>query len=51
MGIFLLLTRNSLQGPLFRRDVTTRRALEAQLAYRATHDRLTALPNRALFSD
>jgi diguanylate cyclase (GGDEF)-like protein/PAS domain S-box-containing protein len=30
------------------RDVTERRALEAQLAYRAFHDPLTELPNRAL---
>lgn len=31
------------------RDVTDRRALEKQLAHEAFHDRLTGLPNRALF--
>jgi diguanylate cyclase (GGDEF)-like protein/PAS domain S-box-containing protein len=30
-------------------DITQQKALEAELAYRATHDRLTHLPNRALF--
>jgi diguanylate cyclase (GGDEF)-like protein/PAS domain S-box-containing protein len=30
------------------RDVTERNALEAELAYRANHDSLTKLPNRAL---
>lgn len=37
----------SVQG-IFR-DVTARRELEADLTYRATHDPLTGLPNRALF--
>ncbi len=32
-------------------DVTQRKALEEQLAYRAYHDVLTGLPNRALFLD
>ena len=32
-------------------DVTERKALEEQLAYRAYHDVLTELPNRALFLD
>lgn len=32
-------------------DVTERKALEEQLAYRAYHDVLTGLPNRALFLD
>jgi diguanylate cyclase (GGDEF)-like protein/PAS domain S-box-containing protein len=32
-------------------DVTKRKALEEQLAYRAYHDVLTGLPNRALFLD
>ena len=32
-------------------DFTERRALEEQLTYRAFHDPLTGLPNRALFSD
>ncbi len=32
-------------------DVTERKALEEQLAYRAYHDLLTGLPNRALFLD
>jgi diguanylate cyclase (GGDEF)-like protein/PAS domain S-box-containing protein len=33
------------------RDVTARRASEAQLRHRAFHDPLTQLPNRALFYD
>jgi diguanylate cyclase (GGDEF)-like protein/PAS domain S-box-containing protein len=33
------------------RDVTERRALEAQLAHQAFHDPLTGLANRALFRD
>jgi diguanylate cyclase (GGDEF)-like protein/PAS domain S-box-containing protein len=33
------------------RDVTERRALEAQLAHQAFHDSLTGLANRALFRD
>lgn len=33
------------------RDVTDRRALEAQLAHQAFHDSLTGLANRALFRD
>jgi diguanylate cyclase (GGDEF)-like protein/PAS domain S-box-containing protein len=33
------------------RDITARKAVEAQLAYQAFHDPLTALPNRALFLD
>jgi len=32
-------------------DITSRKALEAELAHRATHDALTGLPNRALFLD
>jgi len=32
-------------------DVTERKALEEQLSYQAFHDRLTGLPNRALFMD
>ncbi|HEV8045439.1 MAG TPA: PAS domain-containing protein, partial [Rubrobacter sp.] len=32
-------------------DVTERKALENQLQYQAMHDRLTGLPNRALFTD
>ena len=32
-------------------DVTSRRAVEAQLTYRAFHDPLTGLANRALFRD
>ena len=32
-------------------DVTERKLLEVQLAHRALHDPLTALPNRALFMD
>jgi diguanylate cyclase (GGDEF)-like protein len=32
-------------------DFTERKALEDQLTYRAFHDPLTGLPNRALFSD
>jgi diguanylate cyclase (GGDEF)-like protein/PAS domain S-box-containing protein len=33
------------------RDVTERKALEAQLIHEAFHDPLTGLPNRALFAD
>ena len=33
------------------RDITSRKALEAQLAYQALHDPLTGLANRALFHD
>jgi diguanylate cyclase (GGDEF)-like protein/PAS domain S-box-containing protein len=33
------------------RDITSRKALEAQLAYQALHDPLTGLANRALFRD
>jgi diguanylate cyclase (GGDEF)-like protein/PAS domain S-box-containing protein len=48
------LCRNLLDDPDVRglvvngRDITERKALEAQLAYRAFHDPLTELPNRAL---
>lgn len=33
------------------RDITTRKALEAQLAFQALHDPLTGLANRVLFHD
>jgi diguanylate cyclase (GGDEF)-like protein/PAS domain S-box-containing protein len=33
------------------RDVTERKAFEGQLAHQASHDPLTSLPNRALFTD
>jgi diguanylate cyclase (GGDEF)-like protein/PAS domain S-box-containing protein len=33
------------------RDITGRKALEEQLAYQASHDPLTELPNRVLFTD
>ncbi len=33
------------------RDVTEKRRLTTELAYQATHDALTGLPNRALFMD
>ncbi|MBA7680581.1 putative signaling protein [subsurface metagenome] len=33
------------------RDITTRKQQEKQLAYTSTHDTLTGLANRALFSD
>lgn len=37
------------QGVMF--DVTARKTLEERLAHEATHDPLTGLPNRALFTD
>ena len=33
------------------RDITERKAIEAQMSHRAFHDALTGLPNRALFMD
>lgn len=33
------------------RDITERKRVEEELAYMATHDNLTALPNRMLFND
>jgi diguanylate cyclase (GGDEF)-like protein/PAS domain S-box-containing protein len=36
---------------IFIQDISERLAYEARLAYQATHDALTGLPNRALFHD
>jgi diguanylate cyclase (GGDEF)-like protein/PAS domain S-box-containing protein len=47
-----LLEESSIRGVLVAlHDVTQRIEIEADLAHRATHDPLTALPNRALFLD
>jgi diguanylate cyclase (GGDEF)-like protein/PAS domain S-box-containing protein len=49
--------RNLLKDPAVQgvvvnaRDITARKAAEAQLLYDAFHDKLTGLPNRALFMD
>jgi diguanylate cyclase (GGDEF)-like protein/PAS domain S-box-containing protein len=47
-----LLAEASVQGVVVNgRDVTDRKDFEAQLLHDAFHDRLTELPNRALFND
>src|SRR5919202_5945430 len=51
LGTNLLDDRNVRGLVLNCRDVTERRALEAQLAHQAFHDSLTGLANRALFRD
>lgn len=42
---------NSRCFTLLVQDISERRAFEAQLAYQATHDTLTGLPNRELYND
>ncbi|HUG14353.1 MAG TPA: EAL domain-containing protein [Thermomicrobiales bacterium] len=49
------MTAGSANGSLFvtgiLRDISERKALEAELTHQAFHDHLTGLPNRALFND
>jgi diguanylate cyclase (GGDEF)-like protein/PAS domain S-box-containing protein len=54
---FEAIATNLLDHPLVQgilvmlRDIEVRKAAQSQLAYRATHDHLTDLPNRALLSE
>jgi diguanylate cyclase (GGDEF)-like protein/PAS domain S-box-containing protein len=58
-GRYFLCTLSPVRGPdasptavtVISKDITERKKMEQQLAFMATHDPLTGLPNRVLFND